>query len=381
MIKYPINEPNLSGLEKKYVQDVIDSNWLSGGGKYTLEFEEKFSKYIGVNYSLAVQSGTAALHLALKSVGVEPDDNVILPNYSCGASISAVLQCGANPVVIDVEKETYGLDANILKDAIIKYSPKVVQLVHIYGYIARDTLEIKEMCKKYGVIFLEDACEALGAEMNNNKPGSFGDISIFSIRSEKMIGVGEGGVVSTSNHEYFSEAIKLASRNAPYRSSDFPYWKKYFYNGEGYNYLLPHLLGAIALAQIERFENEILPKKKYVGKMFRNLFCDNSHFVLQEIVSGSSPCYWLNSIRFTAGNKETVRNLGIYLLSEGIEVRSGFLPLSDMQGFNPVVFGSQDVGHYLYENLLVLPSASRFIESDIQTISEKVNLFLSEVKK
>ena len=381
MIKYPINEPNLSKLEKQYVLDVIESNWLSAGGKYTREFEEKISRYVGVKYSLAVQSGTAALHVALKSVGVQPDDTVIIPNYSCGASISSVLQCGAIPIVLDVEKETYALDAERLEAAIKIYSPKVVQLVHVYGFIARDTIKIKEMCQRYGIILLEDACEALGAEISGEKAGSFGDISVFSIRSEKMIGVGEGGVVTTSNKDYFNKAIKLASRSAPYRSSGSPYWKKYYYDGEGYNYRLPHILGAIALAQIERFEDDILLRKKHVGETFRNIFHKDERFKLQKIISGSQPCYWLNSIRFPRNCKEIVRNLGIYLFSEGIEVRSGFWPLSDMQGFNPVCFGSQDVGHYLYKNLLVLPSSSRLIESDIQKIMGKVNCFLGEVKK
>jgi len=232
------------------------------------------------------------------------------------------------------------------------------------------------LCSNYDAILIEDACEALGADLNGKKAGSFGDISIFSIRSEKMIGVGEGGVVSTSNQKYFSEAIKLASRNAPYRSSDSSYFMKYYYEGEGYNYRLPHILGAIALAQIERFEKAILLKKIYVGETFRNIFCDDNKFFLQKILPESNPCYWLNSIRFPRGNKKNVMDLGTYLLSVGIEVRSGFWPLSDMEGFNPIVFGPQDIGHSLYENLLVLPSSSSMSESNILDIKESVEFYL-----
>ena len=111
MIKYPINEPNLSKLEEKYVLDVLESTWLSAGGKHTVEFEKIFADYLGMKHAVAVQSGTAALHVALKAFGVGHDDCVILPNASCAASISTVVQCGAKPIVLDVEKDgDAGLD-------------------------------------------------------------------------------------------------------------------------------------------------------------------------------------------------------------------------------------------------------------------------------
>ena len=148
MKNYLINEPNLSALEKKYVIDVLDSTWLSAGGEYTTIFEEKFSSYLGTKHSIAVQSGTAALHVALKAFGVGKGDSVILPNGSCGASISTVVQCRAKPIVLDVEKDTYSLDSKYLEAAIIKFSPKVVQIVHVYGFPSKNLLRIKNICKK-----------------------------------------------------------------------------------------------------------------------------------------------------------------------------------------------------------------------------------------
>ena len=379
MIKYPINKPNISGLERKYVLDALDGGWLSSGGEHTVAFEKKFADYLGVKYAIAVQSGTAALHLALKATGVVPGDHVILPGSSCGGSISSVVQCGAIPVILDVELDTYSLDAENLEPAIKKFSPKVVQLVHLYGFPARDTIEIQRLCKKYGVILLEDAAEALGARVQNVKVGNLGDIAIFSIRSEKMIGVGEGGVVVTNHSGLHDTLMKLASRSAPFRTSASPYWEKYYYDGEGYNYRLPHLLGAIARGQIERFENELLPEKIRVGETFRKIFGKNDFWTLQSKLEGAEPVYWLNSICFKGLEKNKIRKLGKFLYDNEIEVRSGFWPLSDLAGFPSQIFGLQECSHKLFDNLLVLPSAGSLQEQEIQYIYGAVCDFIEEV--
>jgi perosamine synthetase len=380
MIKFRINEPALSDLEKEYALDVIDQNWLSAGGKHTDDFENLVSSYLGVKYAIALQSGTAALHLALKAANVKKDDYVVIPNYSCGATISAVKQCNAIPIVIDIDPVTYSLDVNILEDVVKKYKIKALQFVHVYGFISKNTIEIASICRDNDIVLIEDAAEALGAKIGDTMAGSIGDISILSIRSEKMIGVGEGGVLLTSNENYYSAAMQLASRSAPFRTANSPYWDKYFYEGEGYNYRLPHLLGAIAKAQIERFEAEILPLKIKVGQSYRNIFKNYKNITLQKIINNSSPCYWLNSIVLKDNSKENVRKLGLYLESIGIEVRSGFWPLSNMQGFEPLVFGSQKNAETLYEKLLVLPSSSNLIKTDIEYISNTIISFLENNK-
>jgi len=376
MIKYRINEPSLSDLEKKYVNEVLDENWLSAGGSLTEEFESLVTDYLGVKYGIAVQSGTSALHLALKVAGVSENDYVIIPNYSCGATISSVKQCNAIPIVIDIDPETYGMDVNYLEEVIKKYKVKALQFVHVYGFPALYTEEIVRFCRNNDILIIEDAAESLGAEINGKMAGSIGDISILSIRSEKMIGVGEGGVLLTNNYEYYNNALKLASRNAPFRTAESPYWEKYYYEGEGYNYRLPHLLGALAKAQMERFESEILPKKIRVGNFYRNILKNNKSINLQHIVKNCSPCFWLNSILLKDCNKLVVRDLGIYLESIGIEVRSGFWPLSKMDGFSPIVYGSQKVGQMLYDKLLVLPSSSSLKQKDVNFIVNHISKYL-----
>jgi len=380
MIKYRINEPALSELEKEYVLDVLEQNWLSAGGNHTEDFENLVSSYLSVNYAIAVQSGTAALHLALKASGIKQDDYVVIPNYSCGATISAVKQCNAIPIVVDIDLTTYSIDVNALEDIIKKYKVKALQFVHVYGFPAINTDEIVSICSKNDIVLIEDAAEALGSRIGENMAGSIGDISILSIRSEKMIGVGEGGVLLTSNENYYNVAMQLASRSAPFRTVNSPYWDKYFYEGEGYNYRLPHLLGAIAKAQMERFETEILPLKIKVGETYRNIFSNHKDIALQKIISNSSSCFWLNSILLENHSKKSVRKLGLHLESLGIEVRSGFWPLSNMSGFEPLVFGSQKNGELLYDKLLVIPSSSSLKESDIEYISNTILSYLEDHK-
>ena len=168
-MKYLLNIPFIDNKEKLYVNDVISSGWLSLNGIHTKIFENKFAKYLGVNYCLAVQSGTAALHVALKSIDIKKDDKIIVPNYTCVSNISVLSQLSAKPVIIDVEKETFGLDAELVEKAIKKYKPKAIQLVHVYGFPARDTIKIKNLCKKYKIFLIEDASEALGAKIGKKR--------------------------------------------------------------------------------------------------------------------------------------------------------------------------------------------------------------------
>ena len=146
-MKYLINSPDISNLEKKYVSQALKEGWLSINGNNTKKFENKISNFLNIKHCLAVQSGTAAIHLALKSLGCGNGDKVIIPNYTCVSNISAVSQCGAIPIIVEVERQTLGLDLEQLKLAIRKYRPKILQLVHVYGCPARDTLEIVKICK------------------------------------------------------------------------------------------------------------------------------------------------------------------------------------------------------------------------------------------
>jgi len=379
MKKIPLNLPSISKLEKKYVNEVIKSSWLSSNGKHTKMFEKKFSKFVGIKNCLAVQSGTAALHVAMKGVGVKQGDKVIIPNFTCNSNISSVSQCNAIPVVVEIENETLGLDFEQVKKAIKRYKPKALQLVHVYGFPCRDTKKIISYCKKNKVTVIEDSSEALGAKIKKKYVGSFGDVSVFSVRSEKMIGVGEGGVV-LSNNKYFFENIKaLASRNSPFRSSKDPFWKKYFTSGEGYNYLMPHLLGAVGRAQIERFKKEIVYKKIKVGLNYRKIFKDNRIKFTQQIAKNTKPVYWLNSVNFPTLNFKKVRLLAEYLQKNSVEIRPGFWPLNKLN-YKHFYQGNKKISEKMFLSTIILPSNYLLTKIEIKKIYKFIKKFLDNEK-
>lgn len=381
MKKFLLNTPNISKLEKKYINSAINLNWLSSSGFNTKIFEKKFSKFTNRKFSLAVQSGTAALHATLKGLGVKKNDKVITPIYSCVASISSITQCGAIPVAVDVERETLGLDLELVKKAIRLHKPKVLQLVHVYGYPAKHSLEIIKFCKKNKVLVIEDGSESLGAKIANLKVGQMGDVSIFSIRSEKMIGVGEGGVISTNNKYFFKNITLFCSRSAPFRKKKDPYWKKYYSTGEGYNYLMPHLLGSLARAQIERFSKYILKEKIRVGQLYRKIFKDNSEFGLtQNILKGSKSSFWLNSLYFKKITNKKLILLGKELEKKNIEIRSGFWPLSHLKGFKSIIL-ENGTSMNIFKKTIVLPSDWSLSENDIKYIYNTVISLLKKFSK
>ena len=378
-MKYLLNIPNISNLEKKYVLDVLKNNWLSINGIHNKISEKKFSKLINKKYSIAVQSGTAALHVALKTIGIKNNHNVIIPNYSCSANINSVSQCNAKAVVVEVEKQTLGLDYDLVKKAIIKYKPKALQLVHVYGCPARDTLKIVNLCKKKNITLIEDGSESLGAKINNKKVGQFGDLSIFSLRSEKMIGVGEGAIICTNDKKLYKKALLLCSRNMPYRSSKDPYWKKYISNGEGYNYLMPHLLSAMLRGQIERHK-KIFKEKIRVGKLYEKIF-KNDFNLAQVPPKNFQSVYWLNCIILDNFTKSQVFKIGEKLIKMGIEVRSGFWPLINTKKIKSVYVGNNKISENCYNKLLVLPSNYLLQESDVFFIKKKILKLIKEMKQ
>jgi len=376
MKKYRLNEPFLKGKERKYVLDVLESGWLSVKGKHTIAFEREFAKMVGTKYALAVQSGTAALHTALLAMGVGKGDTVVIPNYTCAGCATSVVQCDATPVILDVEPDTFGLDANILEEVLEEISPKVVMPVHVYGFPARDTERIARLCKEQNILLLEDCSEAHGALIGDRCVGTFGDVATFSVRSEKMIGVGEGGLILTDNKDLIDKAYYWASRAAPFRTKNDPYWKAYIYTGIGMNYLMPHLLGAVGHAQIENFD-EILSRKRAVGMAYQGLLSDVKGIRLQKLIEHHNPVFWLNMVIFEQLTTDAVRQIGNKLIEKGVEIRPGFWPLGNQQLFQGMSWGKQDAGTYIFEHGIILPSSVYLADNDCEAVNEIVDLVLS----
>jgi len=379
-MKFFLNTPLITAYEKKYVNNAINSGWISVNGKYNKLFEKKFGLIIKKKNNITVQSGTSALHLALKALGAQKGTKIIIPNYSCSANISSVSQCSSTAIIVEVEKDTLGLDYELVKLAIDKYKPKILQLVHIYGFPARDTEKIVKLCKKKKIVIIEDASEALGAKINNRNIGSYGDISIFSLRSEKMIGVGEGAVISTNNNDYFSKIELLANRNMPYRTKKNPYWMKYISHGEGYNYLMPHVLGAFGYGQLKNL-NKIIKKKIFIGKLYRKIFHEFNF--TQKLIKSHKNVFWLNSIILKNFSVDKVRKIGCFIEKKGAEVRPGFWPLINTPLVKKFFVRNKylKISDEIYKKSLVLPSNINLNVNDINNIKNIVKTAIKKFSK
>jgi perosamine synthetase len=377
-MKYSLNKPFIDKLEIDYAKLAINSGWLSVNGRYNKILEYKFSKFVNNKYSISVQSGTAALHLALKAIGTKPHHKVLIPSFSCSANISCVAQCNATAVIVDIEEETYGLDYNLVKEAIKKNNIFALQLVHIYGHPARDTEKIVKLCRTKNIKIIEDGSEALGANIKKKKIGQFGDISVFSLRSEKMIGVGEGAMICTNKKIIYKKLLLLGSRNMPFRSNKHPYWKKYVSLGEGYNYLMPHLLAAIGCAQLKKIKF-IIKNKIRVGRIYKLVFKDK---IAQKNINKNKAVFWLNSVKFNNFSPKKVRLIGNYLKKKGIEVRSGFWPLYNTPGIKKIIIrNKQNIAKKIFDTLLVLPSNIELKIKDILFFKKIIEKAIKVIEK
>jgi len=214
MKKIPIYQPSLKGNEKKYVNDCLDSTWISSKGKYIPMFEENFAKYIGSKHATAVCNGTIALHLALLTLGIGPGDEVIVPTLTYIASVNAISYTGATPVFVDSVESTWQMDPDDVQKKITPKT-KAIMAVHLYGHPC-DLKKLQEIAKKNRLFLVEDCAEAIGTKYNGKHVGTFGDIAAFSFFGNKTITTGEGGMVVTNDKTLYNRAVHLRDRDWPW---------------------------------------------------------------------------------------------------------------------------------------------------------------------
>ena len=298
----PLHEPRFIGNEKKYLNDCIDSTFVSSTGKFVDEFEEKIAKYTGAKYAVATSNGTSALHIALLLANVAKNDEVITQPLTFVATCNAINYCGANPIFIDVDKETMGLSplslqAYLKKNAFIKNQQcinnntgrviKACVPMHTFGQPCRID-EIKEICDKYNISLIEDAAESLGSFYKDKHTGTFGQMGVISFNGNKIITGGGGGCVITDD-EILAKRAKHLTTTAKVSHK----WE-YIHDMIGYNYRMPNLNAALLVAQLENLESFLLNKRE-LAMMYKDFFSDKAcHFVEESLHSKSN--YWLNTI-------------------------------------------------------------------------------------
>ncbi len=268
-IPMAVHEPVFIGNEKKYLNDVIDSTYVSSVGKYVDEFEKEFSNYTGIKNSISVVNGTSALQISLMLAGVERGNEVITQALTFVATANAISYVGANPVFIDVDLDTMGMSPKSLENflsknaeivdgkCINKSSGKIISCcmpMHTYGVICK-IHEIIKICDKWGIKVVEDSAEATGSFFNGNSAGSFGKISAFSFNGNKIITTGGGGMICTDDDELAKKAKHLTTTAKAKHDWEF------FHNELGYNFRMPNINAALGLAQLEQIDKFIDNKK------------------------------------------------------------------------------------------------------------------------
>ena len=298
----PLHEPCFAGNDKKYVRDAIDSTFVSSVGKYVDRFEEMICKITGSRFAIATVNGTCALHIALKLAGVELGDEVITQPLSFVATANAISYCGADPIFLDVDRDTLGLDPTAL-DIFLRTSVRVSNgkcfssttgkrisacvPMHTFGHPCRIDA-IAKICDRYHIALVEDAAESLGSTYRGKHTGTFGQFGIYSFNGNKTVTCGGGGVIVT-NDEYLARKAKHITTTAK-----MPHPYKYVHDMIGYNYRLPNLNAALACAQLEQL-NAFIQNKRELAKSYQEFFESLDIPFIKEPEHARSN-YWLNVI-------------------------------------------------------------------------------------
>jgi len=355
--KYPVYQPNLTGNEKKYVEECLHSTWISSKGKFIKQFEDSFSKFVGIKNSAAVSNGTVALHVALLALGIGKDDEVIVPTFTYIASVNSIAYTGAKPVFVDSDPITWQIDPDKIREKITKKT-KALMAVHIYGHPCEiDT--IKKIADENNLYIIEDCAEAIGTYYKDKHAGLFGDISTFSFFGNKAITTGEGGMVCTNNDGLHDMIIRLKGQGLAKN-------QEYFHDVIGYNYRMTNICAAIGCAQLERIDEILLKKRKVAENYIEEL--KGLEISYHKETGDVRHSYWMFTILVKSESERS--ELRKYLSENGIETRPTFHPVHTM----PMYLEKEHypVAEDLGKRGINLPSYPDLTEEDICYISKKI---------
>lgn len=363
-IRIPVYQPSLTGNEKKYVIECLDSSWISSKGKFISLFEEKFSDFIGIKYSISVCNGTVALHLALLALGIGKGDEVIVPTLTYIASVNSITYTGAEPVFADSLNDTWQIDPEDIRKKITPKT-KAIMAVHLYGHPC-EMSEILKICKEFNLFLIEDCAEAIGSKYEGKHVGTFGDIATFSFFGNKTISTGEGGMVVTNDETLYDRALHFKGQGlAKYR--------QYWHDVIGYNYRMTNICAAIGLAQLEQVQL-FIAKKRQIADWYKELL-KNTTYIFHQEKNNVFHSYWMCSILINDIKKRD--SLREHLGNYGIETRPLFYPVHTMP-----MYSTKFQKHKIAEDLgwrgINLPSYPDLSYDDIVFICCKLKDYINE---
>lgn len=355
--KYCVAKPKFSGNEAKYVAEAVETGMVSSRSPFVERFEGAMASFTGTKYAVACNSGTSALHLAIKALGIGEGDEVIVTEFTMIASAWAVTYSGAKPVFVDCGDDL-NIDPLLIEEKITEKT-KAIMVVHVYGR-ACDMDAIMAIAKKHDLKVIEDACEAHGAMYKGKRVGSIGDIGCFSLFGNKIITAGEGGVLTTDNEE-------VAKRAQYLRTMSFEEHHTFLHKEVGFNYRMTGLQAAVALGQLERIEKFLWQRNeicRWYDEELENL----------SLIRPEGSVLWMYDI--IVGDRRDA--LMAYLEEEGIETRLFFKPMSSQpmyeDAFCPKAFHFSISGCYL-------PVYTDLTHEDVKFICQKVQHFLQKTRQ
>lgn len=373
-----LSSPHMSGNEQKYINEAFESNWVAPLGKNIDEFENQVAKYTGTKYAAAVTTGTAALQLALRLVGVGKGDYVICQSLTFVASANAILYNGAQPIFVDSETKTWGMDPDLLEKAILhcislEKKPKAIIPVHLYG-MPVNMVEIMRIAKKYRIPVIEDAAEALGSSINGKMCGSFGDFGIISFNGNKIITTSGGGMLLSDNPRKIEKAKFLATQ----ARENFPHYQ---HEEMGYNFRMSNVLAGIGRGQMEVLDERIASRRANFNFYKEHLGSIPGVSFLKE-QEGSISNRWLTIIvldpKLTRGvGREDLR---LALAEENIESRPLWKPMHMQPLFENAPYFGKGIAMKLFKHGLCLPSGSNLTEEDLMRVVGKIKSVIGNNK-
>ena len=372
--------PHMGDMEMKYIQEAFDTNWVAPLGPNVTGFEEELKEYVNVKNATALVSGTSAIHLALKVLGITEGDVVFCSSLTFSATVNPVIYEKAIPVFIDSDYKTWNMTPKALQKAFddaVKNNklPKAVIVVNLYGQSA-DYDEILRICNQYNVPVIEDAAESLGATYKGKQTGTIGEIGIFSFNGNKIITTSGGGMMVSNNEEYTKKSLFLATQA---REQE----RHYEHKEIGYNYRMSNICAGIGRGQLKVLDERI-SKKKYIYESYKKAFENIDD--IEMIPLYETPNYWLSVMTIKEGSSIKPIDIMEKLEKENIESRPVWKPMHMQPVFKDYKFFSDlkegSVSEDLFNRGVCLPSDTNMIDEDLERVIDLVKcLFVKNLNK
>lgn len=355
-----LSSPHMSdeGYEMEYVKEAFETNWIAPLGSNVDGFEDELAEMVGSKAAVALSSGTAAIHMALKAVGVEKEDIVFCPTFTFAATANPIIYCDATPVFIDSDRETWNMDPKALEQAIKKYPEvKAVLVVHLYGFSA-DMDRIMDICNKHNIPVIEDAAESLGGYYKGKQTGTFGDYGIFSFNGNKIITTSGGGMLVSNDEERISKVRFWATQSRDQA-------RHYQHSELGYNYRMSNVTAGIGRGQLKVLSQRV-EKKQYIFEYYKHELSHLEGIEFLEVNDWDMPNYWLSTLLA----RGPVKPIDIIqaLEAKNIESRPLWKPMHKQPFFEGYDFIGEGISEELFEHGLCLPSDTKMTDYDLKRV-------------